>query len=123
MTAHGTAMAYVLTTFFIMGFGYYVAETALDQKVPCPRWAWVAYALGVVGVAMAVVTIFAGRASVLYTFYPPLTASVFYYLGLVLVVVASWIWCGQMLAAMGRWKRDNPGTPVPLAMYATVRIR
>ena len=120
VTAHGTAMAYVLTTFFIMGFGYYAAETALDQKVPGPRWAWVAYALGVIGVAMAIVTIFAGRASVLYTFYPPLTASVFYYLGLVLVVVGSWIWCVQMIVAMAIWKRANPGKPVPLAMFATV---
>ena len=30
VTAHGVAMAYVLTTFFIMGFGYFVAVTALD---------------------------------------------------------------------------------------------
>ena len=30
VTAHGMSMAYVLTTFFIMGFGYYVAETALE---------------------------------------------------------------------------------------------
>ena len=30
-TAHGVAMAYVLTTFFIMGFGYYVAETSLRR--------------------------------------------------------------------------------------------
>jgi cytochrome c oxidase subunit 1 len=120
VTAHGTAMAYVLTTFFIMGFGYYVAETALERKVPGLRWAWAAYALGVIGVAMAVVTIFAGRASVLYTFYPPLTASAFYYLGLVLVVVGSWIWCVQMIAAMAFWKRANPGKPVPLAMFATV---
>ena len=120
VTAHGTAMAYVLTTFFIMGFGYYVAETALEQKVPGLRWAWIAYALGIIGVAMAVATIFAGRASVLYTFYPPLTASVFYYLGLVLVVVGSWIWCVQMIVAMALWKRANPGKPVPLAMFATV---
>ena len=27
VTAHGVAMAYVLTTFFIMGFGYFVAVT------------------------------------------------------------------------------------------------
>ncbi|MGO8865125.1 MAG: cbb3-type cytochrome c oxidase subunit I [Alphaproteobacteria bacterium] len=120
VTAHGTAMAYVLTTFFIMGFGYYVAETALEAKVPGLRWAWAAYALGVIGVAMAVATIFAGRASVLYTFYPPLTASVSYYLGLVLVVIGSWIWCVQMIAAMALWKRANPGKPVPLAMFATV---
>ena len=34
VTAHGVSMAYVLTTFFVMGFGYYVAETALDRPLP-----------------------------------------------------------------------------------------
>ena len=34
VTAHGASMAYVLTTFFIMGFGYFVAETALDRPLP-----------------------------------------------------------------------------------------
>jgi len=120
VTAHGTAMAYVLTTFFIMGFGYYVAETALERRLPAVRWAWSAYWIALAGTAMAVVTILAGRASVLYTFYPPLTASVFFYLGLVLVVVGSWIWCVEMIAAMAGWKKANPGKPVPLAMYATV---
>jgi len=120
VTAHGTATAYVLTTFMVMGFGYYVAETALARPLPAPRWAWIAFALGVVGTLMAVVTILTGRAAVLFTFYPPLIASVFYYLGLVLVVAASWIWCVLMLVAMGQWKRANPGRPVPLAMFATV---
>ena len=120
VTAHGTATAYVLTTFMVMGFGYYVAETALARPLPAPRWAWIAFALGVVGTLMAVVTILTGRAAVLFTFYPPLIASVFYYVGLVLVVAASWSWCVLMLIAMGQWKKANPGRPVPLAMFATV---
>ena len=120
VTAHGTAMAYVLTTFFIMGFGYYVAETALERKLVGERWAWLAFGLSVAGTVMAVLTILTGHASVLYTFYPPLTASVFFYLGLVLVVVGSWIWCVAMLVAMAGWKRAHPGMPVPLAMFATV---
>ena len=120
VTAHGTGMAYVLTTFFVMGFGYFVAETALGRDLPGVRAAWGAYALGVIGAIMAVVTVMTGRASVLYTFYPPMTASAFYYIGLVLVVVGSWIWCAIMIVAMARWKRDNPGQPVPLAMFATV---
>ena len=120
VTAHGTSMAYVLTTFFVMGFGYFVAETALGRNLPGVRWAWLGYALGVVGTLMAVVTIATGRASVLFTFYPPLTASPFYYIGLVLVVVGSWVWCVIMIAAMTLWKRANPGQPVPLAMFATV---
>src|SRR5262252_284376 len=84
VTAHGTSMAYVMPTFFIMGFGYFVAESALGRPLPGVRWAWLGYALGLVGTLMAVATVAAGRASVLYTFYPPLTASPAYYIGLVL---------------------------------------
>src|SRR6516162_4868157 len=120
MTAHGVAMAYVLSTFFIMGFGYFVAVTALNRPLPGKSWAWGAFVVGVVGVVMALVTIGLGKATVLYTFYPPLTASPWFYIGLVLVVAASWVWCALMIIAMAAWKRDNPGRPVPLAMFATV---
>ena len=43
VTAHGVSMAYVLTTFFIMGFGYFVAVTALNRPLPGKLWAWAAY--------------------------------------------------------------------------------
>ena len=120
VTAHGVSMAYVLTTFFIMGFGYFVAATSLGRPLPSLAWAWVGFFCGVAGVVMAVVPIFAGSASVLFTFYPPLTASPYFYIGLVLVVAGSWIWCALMIVAMLGWKRENPGSPVPLAMFATV---
>jgi len=76
--------------------------------------------LGLGGTLLAVATVLSGRASVLYTFYPPMTASPYFYIGLVLVVVGSWIWCAIMIIAMAHWKRANPGLPVPLAMFATV---
>ena len=120
VTAHGVSMAYVLTTFFVMGFGYFVAVTALDRPLPGKAWAWVAFWLALAGVVLAVFAIASGHASVLYTFYPPLTASPWFYVGLVLVVVGSWIWCILMIAAMAAWKRANPARPVPLAMFATV---
>jgi cytochrome c oxidase subunit 1 len=120
VTAHGVSMAYVFTTFFIMGFGYFVAETALERPLPGKTWAWAGFWLGIAGVVMATASILSGRASVLYTFYPPMTATPWFYIGLVLVVAASWIWCVLMIIAMARWKAANPGKPVPLAMYATV---
>ncbi len=120
VTAHGTAMAFVLTTFFIMGFGYFVAVTALARPLPSRGWAWAGFWLALLGTLMAVAPILMGRASVLYTFYPPMTGDAFFYIGLVLVVVGSWIWCGLMILAMLAFKRDNPGVPVPLAMFATV---
>jgi len=120
VTAHGVAMAYVLTPFFIMGFGYFVAVTSLDRPLPGKAWAWLGFVVAVIGVVMVVITIAAGKGSVLFTFYPPLTASPWFYIGLVLVVAASWVWCVLMLVAMAQWKRHNPGQPVPLAMFATV---
>jgi len=120
VTAHGVSMAYVLTTFFIMGFGYFVAVTALNRPLPGLIWAWGAFWMGILGVVLALISIGSGQASVLFTFYPPLTANVWFYVGLVLVVAASWVWCVLMLVAMRAWKVDNPGRPVPLAMFATV---
>jgi len=120
VTAHGVSMAYVMTTFFIMGFGYFVAVTALGRPLPGKPWAWLGFWMGFIGLFMALIPILMGQASVLYTFYPPLTGSPWFYIGLVLVVAGSWIWCVLMLVAMGVWKRANPGRPVPLAMFGTV---
>jgi len=120
VTLHGVSMAFVLTTFFIMGFGYFVAETALKRRMPGLTLAWAAFWLGIVGTVMTALSVISGNASVLYTFYPPLTATPWFYIGLVLVVVGSWVWCILMIAAMTAWKRDNPGRPLPLAMFATV---
>jgi cytochrome c oxidase subunit I len=55
VTAHGVSMAYLLTIFFIMGFGYFVAVTALDRPLPGKSWAWAAYWMALVGVVMAVI--------------------------------------------------------------------
>ena len=112
VTAHGVAMAYVLTTFFILGFGYFVAVTSLERPLPGLPWAWAAFWVAVAGVILTVIPIAMGRATVLFTFYPPLTASAFFYIGLVLVVVASWVWCLLMLVAMqGNWGTHYDARP------------
>ena len=54
------------------------------------------------------------------TFYPPLIGNPFYYIGVVLVVVGSWIWVALMSVNLYHWKRQNPGAPVPFPMFATV---
>ncbi len=120
VTAHGTAMAYVLPTLVAMGFGYFVTETSLKRTLIGRHWAWLGFALVAIGTVTAVVPVALGFATVLYTFYPPLIGSPFYYLGVVLVVVGSWIWVALMSVNLYRWKHDNPGVPVPLPMFASV---
>jgi cytochrome c oxidase subunit 1 len=103
-----------------MGFGYAITESALEQRLVGVRWAWVGFWLVVIGAIMAMVPVALGRASVLYTFYPPLIGSPFYYIGVVLVVVGSWIWVALMSVNLHVWRRAHPGAPVPLAMFANV---
>lgn len=120
VTAHGTIMGYVFPTLIAMGFGYAITETSLKAPIAGVRWAWAGIALILIGSVMAMIPVSAGLASVLYTFYPPMIGNPFYYIGVVLVVVGSWIWVALMSINLIRWKRANPGKPVPLAMYANV---
>ena len=120
VTAHGTVMAYVFPTLVAMGFGYAVTELALKRPLVGLRWAWGGFWLVVVGTVMAAAPIAAGRASVLYTFYPPLVGSPFFYLGVVLVVVGSWVWVALMGINLNAWKKENKGVTVPLVMFGNV---
>jgi cytochrome c oxidase subunit 1 len=120
VTVHGSAMAYVFPTLVAMGFGYAICVTALQRPLAGLRAAWIAFWLVVTGTVLAVLTVATGRASVLYTFYPPLIGHAGYYLGIVLVVLGSWIWVGLLTLNLRDWRRVNPGANVPLAMFANV---
>ena len=119
VSTHGVLMAFVLTTFFIMGFGYTIASTSLKQPVWNKPLAWGAFYLALFGVVLAAIPLLSGKASVLYTFYPPMVAHAAFYIGATLLVVGSWIWCVIMLVMFTQWKKANPGQNVPLAMFAT----
>ena len=125
VTAHGVLMALVFTTFFIMAFGYVVVSRTLGRE-PAPRGlAWAGYWLALAGCVAAAGTILAGKATVLYTFYPPLQAHPVFYIGLAFLVVGSWCWSAVMLLSYRAWRRANPDAPTPLAMHgmmATVLI-
>jgi cytochrome c oxidase subunit I len=120
VTEHGTVMGYAFPTLVAMGFGYAVSELALKRPLVGLRFAWIGFWLVAIGAVTASVPVAMGLASVLYTFYPPMIGNVFYYLGVVLVVVGSWVWVALMSVNLASWKRENRGKPVPLAMFATV---
>jgi cytochrome c oxidase subunit 1 len=120
VTAHGTTMGYVFPTLVAMAFGYAVTELSLKRPLMGIRWAWAGWILVALGTVTAMVPVSLGLSSVLYTFYPPMTGNPFYYIGVVLVVVGSWIWVALMVVNVYAWKRANPEVAVPLPMYASV---
>ena len=92
LTAHGVLLALVFTTFFIFGFFITGMSKSLGSFGPKVRlFSWIGFWVTLLGTVMATVMIVAGKASVMYTFYAPLQASGFYYVGLALVIIGTWI--------------------------------
>jgi cytochrome c oxidase subunit 1 len=118
VTAHGVLMALVFTTFLIMGLGHAVVRREIGG-VKWVKFGWAMWWLALGGTAMAAYTILTFKSSVLYTFYPPLQAHPLFYIGLTLVVVASWGWCASVIRAWVEARRAHPGRPVSLALHAT----
>ena len=119
LTLHGVINAVVLTTFFAVAFGHATIAFFL-KKEPNKKLAWLSFWLMTVGTVMAAWAMLAGKASVLYTFYPPLKGLPLFYLGLALLIVGSWIPLFDWARLYREWKRENPEVKTPLAVLGTL---
>ncbi|MDP4250894.1 MAG: cbb3-type cytochrome c oxidase subunit I [Bacteroidota bacterium] len=119
LTLHGVINAVVLTSFFAVAFGH-ATLTFYFKKEPNRKVAWLSFWLMTTGTLMAAWAMLSGKASVLYTFYPPLKAHPLFYLGAALLLVGSWIplfdWAGMYM----RWKKENKEVKTPLAVLGTL---
>ncbi|NJN14932.1 MAG: b(o/a)3-type cytochrome-c oxidase subunit 1 [Oscillochloris sp.] len=120
LTLHGVLNVLVFTTFFIVGFLTFVAARSFDRPMASKGLGWGALGVMGVGLAMAAVPILLNQANVLFTFYPPLKASGFYYLGLTLVVVGTWLFEANLIMTYRAWRKDNPGAKTPLAAFMVI---
>jgi cytochrome c oxidase subunit 1 len=116
LTVHGVANVLIFTFAFANGFLPLMTARALDR--PLSRGLLRAsFGALVVGTALVAYAVGTNRATVLYTSYAPLQAHWTYYLGLVLVVVSTWLALGNMLVTLRAWRRDNPGARIPLLAF------
>lgn len=122
LTFHGVSLALVFTTFFIMGFLYSGVAKTLGGKMPkaTRTLSWIGFYSMAIGTIIAAILILTNEGTVLYTFYAPMQASGWYYVGLALLIVGSWIVCSGILVAYVRWRKANRGKPSPLFTYMTV---
>ncbi|HVZ57919.1 MAG TPA: cbb3-type cytochrome c oxidase subunit I [Chitinophagaceae bacterium] len=119
LTLHGVINALVLTTFFAVAFGHATMAFFLKRE-PSKKMAWTSFTLMVTGTLLAAWAMLTGKASVLYTFYPPLKAHPFFYLGAALLIVGSWIPLFDWARLYTAWKKENPETKTPLAVLGTL---
>jgi cytochrome c oxidase subunit 1 len=115
LTLHGAINAVVFTTFFAVAFGHAVMRFYFGRPL-LGAAAGLSFVLMAAGTVLAAAAMLRGKASVLYTFYPPLRAHPLFYIGLVLLVVGSWIAFFSWIPIYQRWKRENPDVKMPLGV-------
>ncbi|MCZ8537769.1 b(o/a)3-type cytochrome-c oxidase subunit 1 [Paenisporosarcina quisquiliarum] len=121
LTAHGVLLALIFTTYFIFGFFITGMSKSLGSFGPKVRlYSWLGFWVTTLGTIMATVMIVSGEASVLYTFYAPLKASGWYYVGLALFVVGTWISSFALVGHYLVWRKKHKGQLSPLFAFMTI---
>ncbi|NIG55822.1 cbb3-type cytochrome c oxidase subunit I [Chitinophaga sp. Cy-1792] len=119
LTLHGVINAIVLTTFFAVAFGHATIAYYLKQE-PGKKATALSMWLMVIGTLLAAWAMLSGKASVLYTFYPPLKAHPAFYIGTAMLIVGSWVAFFDWSVIYVRWKREHKTINTPLAVIGTL---
>lgn len=119
LTAHGVANVLIFTFSFANGFLPLMTARALSRPLD-RRFLWASFLALLLGNILVIYAVVSNQASVLYTSYAPLQAHWSYYLGLVLVVVSTWLALASMLVDLRGWRRQHFGARIPLLAYISV---
>jgi len=123
LTAHGVLLVLVFTATFVVGYFYAALSHTLGGLLSKVRkMGWVAFGLMVIGVVFVTTTIVMGEASVLYTFYPPMQASPWFYIGLVFIVLGIWTAAFGAFINVASWRKRNRGKHIPLLSFFAVGV-
>lgn len=116
LTIHGVLNAYVFTFFVTSGVLVYLPARELDLAPNMLIWKS-SFGLMTIGLIMLLYAMFDNSSSVLWTFYPPLKGSPWFYLGMTLLTVGSMVPLAAVMDLRTRWKRVHPGQVTPLVTY------
>jgi cytochrome c oxidase subunit 1 len=119
LTAHGVANVIIFTFSFSNAFLPLLTARGLGRPLSL-QLLWASFIALLVGNLLVIYAVVSNQASVLFTAYAPLQAHWTFYLGLVLVVVSTWIALGNMLLALRAWRREHPGVRIPLLAHISV---
>ena len=122
LTAHGLSVLIFWIIFFEIAVLYFASSTLLRSRLATPRWAWLGFALMLIGSVMTEVAIFQGRSSVMMTSYVPMAAEPHFYLGLILFAVGALIGCFVFLGTLviARADRTYGDGSIPLVTFGAL---
>ncbi len=100
LTGHGINALIFWIIFFEIAILYFASSTLLRTRLAAPRWAWLGFALMVIGMLTNNIAVLQGNSSVMMTSYAPMQAAPHFYLGLILFAVGALIGCFVFLGTL-----------------------
>ena len=120
LTLHGVALAIVFTFTFANSFLTLTTMRGLDRPMASTGLVKWSFWLAIIGVALAASAILLNKATVLFTFYPPMEATEPFYIGAVLLVVSTWLTLANQIWTYLLWRQENPDERIPLLAYVSI---
>jgi cytochrome c oxidase subunit 1 len=121
LTGHGANVLLFWIIFFEIAVLYFASAILLNCRLATPRLAWLGFVLMVVGALMANYAVLRGDSSVMFTSYPPMMASHWFYLALILFAVGALIGVGVFFGTLvvARAERTYEGS-IPLVTFGAL---
>ena len=121
LTAHGLDVLIVWIIFFEIALLYFASAILLNSRLAAPRWAWLGFALMLIGAITVNVAVLQGNSSVMFTSYPPMQAAPSFYLGIILFAVGALIGCFVFFGTLviAREERTYEGS-IPLVTFGAL---
>jgi len=121
LTGHGANVLLFWIIFFEIAVLYFASAVVLGARLATPRFAWLGFVLMVVGAVMANYAVLRGDSTVMFTSYPPMMASQWFYLSLITfavgALIAVFVFFGTLVVA----KNENTyNGSVPLVTFGAI---
>lgn len=121
LTGHGANVLLFWIIFFEMAVLYFASAVVLGSRLAAPKFAWLGFILMVVGAVMANYAVLRGDSTVMFTSYPPMQASQWFYLSLILFAVGALIAVMVFFATLVVAKAENTyDGSVPLVTFGAI---
>lgn len=118
LASHGATMLLFWLLLFEVAALYWSSTMLLNAPMRAPRVAWANFAMMLLGIGMAQWAMLTGRATVMFTAYPPLTAHPVYYAGVLLFAIGVLVAVVLFFANLVLAKREGIYTrSLPLVVY------
>jgi cytochrome c oxidase subunit 1 len=121
LTLHGINVLIFWMIFFEVAVLYFCSSVLLGCRLATPRWAWLGFALMVIGAVMNNVIVLQGNSSVMMTSYVPLEAHPLFYLSLILfavgALIGTFVFFGTLVVAKA--EKTYEGS-VPLVTFGAI---